>query len=139
MEPLMQWWTQRNQAVYISPLLTCGLSWLCALFIFPLPLPLFPFLFSCGLIHLTCLLVYSFSPFKSIIHTVTSFFFLKPRPIHAALCCFNAPVAPCALQDNVQSLARHPGSQSSAYNLLSSSHTQSAVTLGSPLFLSALS
>lgn len=32
------------------------------------------FLFSRGLLHLTSLLVYSFSPFKSIIHTVTSFY-----------------------------------------------------------------
>lgn len=45
-----------------------------------------------------------FSPLKSILHTVTSFLLLKPRPIHATLCCFNAPVAPCHLQDNVQSL-----------------------------------
>lgn len=45
-----------------------------------------------------------FSPLKSILHTVTSFLLLKPKPICATLCCFNAPVAPCHLQDNVQSL-----------------------------------
>lgn len=67
-------------------------------------LHLFPFLFSRRLLHLTGPLVYSFSPFKSIIHTVTSFLLLKPRPIHATLCCFNAPVGACSLQDNLQFL-----------------------------------
>lgn len=76
----------------------------------------FPFVFSCGLLHLTGLLVYSFSPSKSIIHTVTHFFLLKLRASHATLSCFNAPVTPHPLQENVRSLAWHPDSPLYAYN-----------------------